>query len=183
MTIAAVVTALVSCGATNLHAGTSRVPIAADDIVAAVRAKGVPVQPAQISFLAAVTASQTAPRLHITGSRKLGNAETAVRFACDTNTLCLPFFVILSGLDDKQEALLSQVAGIKPKSTARTEKPCMHNGDRASLVIEGRNMRITLPVIALQNGRVGETIRVTDTERKKVYRAEVSGPGLLKSVL
>lgn len=183
MTIAAVATALVSCGATSVQASPNRFAITTPDVLAAVSARGVSVQPGQVSFLAPVTARETAPRLHVAGNRKIGNAETAVRFACESNAVCLPFYVIVRGLDERQEALLSQTPGTRAKSPAKTEKPCMRNGDRASLIIESRSMRITLPVIALQSGRVGEIIRVTDAERKKIYRAEISGPGLLKSAL
>lgn len=166
-----------------MQAGHNRFAITTPDVLAAVSARGVSVQPEQVLFLAPVTARETAPRLHVAGNRKLGDSETAVRFACDSNAICLPFYVIVRGLDDGQERLLSRTPGAKTGSPAKTEKPCMRNGERASLIIESRSMRITLPVIALQSGRVGEIIRVTDTERKKIYRAEVSGPGLLKSAL
>jgi flagella basal body P-ring formation protein FlgA len=44
-------------------------------------------------------------------------------------------------------------------------------------------MRITLRVICLENGARGERVRVSSTDHKRIYQAEVIDPGLLKSAL
>jgi flagella basal body P-ring formation protein FlgA len=45
--------------------------------------------------------------------------------------------------------------------------------------LTGEHIRIQLPVICLQNGRLGQTIRVTSKDRRQTFSAEVVGPVVL----
>ena len=59
----------------------------------------------------------------------------------------------------------------------------VHNGKDATLVFEGQNMRMIMPVLCLQNGVRGQRIRVISKDRKKVFLALVTGPGTLTSAV
>jgi hypothetical protein len=175
---------LLAGGGAGFCAGAQRFAISPDAVAQAMRSRGLQVQAEQVWLPGPVSASQAAPRLQIVSARKLNQSEMAVRIECEKNAVCLPFYVVLRGSD--QARILALIAseradGGKLKHAAA--KPCIRTGDRASLVMEKQDMRITLPVIALQSGRPGETIRVTDTDRKKQFRAEVVGPALLKGGL
>jgi flagella basal body P-ring formation protein FlgA len=185
ITAAVSLATLVCGGSADLCASAERFSVSPEAVVQTIRARGLQIEQQQVSFLASITATRAEPQLRIVGARKLDTSRTAVQMSCESNAVCLPFYVILHGDSAEQYRVLTQpIPGAKGKRLPRpVEKPCIRTGDRASLVMENQDMRITVQVIALQNGRTGDTIRVTDTERKKLYRAEVSGPGLLKSAL
>ena len=50
-------------------------------------------------------------------------------------------------------------------------------------VIEGDFLRMTFPVMCLQNGSLGQLVRVLNKETKKTYLAHVTGLGVVTSVL
>jgi hypothetical protein len=56
-------------------------------------------------------------------------------------------------------------------------------GSHATLVIDAQRLHIKLPVICLEQGAPGQTIRVTALDRKQTYKAEVIGSTLLKGTL
>jgi flagella basal body P-ring formation protein FlgA len=47
----------------------------------------------------------------------------------------------------------------------------------------GKDFRATTPVICLENGRQGESIRVSSLDRKRIMVGEIVGPGLLRGDL
>lgn len=53
----------------------------------------------------------------------------------------------------------------------------------AVLVIEGPAFRMTMPVIPLQNGALGQQVRVRNPDTQRIVSAEVVGPGQLHKTL
>ena len=51
----------------------------------------------------------------------------------------------------------------------------VRSGKVAVLVIEGDFLRMTFPVMCLQNGSLGQLVRVLNKETKKTYLAHVTG--------
>lgn len=77
-------------------------------------------------------------------------------------------------------------AGIKISGIAR--KPCWRPivapaGKRATLILENAAMRISLLVIPLERGAMGQQIRVREWRGQRIYEAQVVGPGLLRAGL
>ena len=56
-------------------------------------------------------------------------------------------------------------------------------GDHAVLLLEDSHMRITLPVIAIDSGRVGGEVRVSSLDRKTTFRAIVLESGAVRGDL
>jgi flagella basal body P-ring formation protein FlgA len=56
-------------------------------------------------------------------------------------------------------------------------------GSAVKLLIDGKNMRITVPVVCLQSGRQGQTIRVASSDRKRVYQAQVISQEFVRNTL
>ncbi len=56
-------------------------------------------------------------------------------------------------------------------------------GDPALLSMQIDGVRISIRVICLQRGTLGQIIRVRDAQSHRVYRAEVVSPGLLRAVV
>ena len=59
----------------------------------------------------------------------------------------------------------------------------VHAGSHATLLIDGQRLHIKLPVICLENGVAGHSIRVTALDHKQTYVAEVVDATLLKGTL
>ncbi len=59
----------------------------------------------------------------------------------------------------------------------------LHAGSHATLLIDGQRVHIKVPVICLENGGPGRTIRVTALDHKQTYRAEIVDGTLLKTTL
>jgi len=59
----------------------------------------------------------------------------------------------------------------------------IRTGQRATIVLQGENLRATTSVICLQNGQRGESIRVSSLDRKRIMVGEIVGPGLLHGTL
>jgi flagella basal body P-ring formation protein FlgA len=59
----------------------------------------------------------------------------------------------------------------------------MHDGDPATLVFDNSRLRISLPVICLQSGSRGQTIRVESRDHKRFFKAKIVESGLLKATL
>ena len=101
-----------------------------------------------------------------------------VRLRCEHPNSCLPFYVLCIG--DTGDA-----SG-RPIQPTRTTQPVqqpenmlVRSGKTAILVLEGDYIRMTLPVMCLQNGGLGQQVRVISKETKKtlLWRGS-SGLGL-----
>jgi len=64
-----------------------------------------------------------------------------------------------------------------------TGPPTIKAGARARLELIRQDMLITMPVICLGPGRIGETIRVMDISGRLRYRAKVIGADLVRGEL
>ncbi|HMD96080.1 MAG TPA: flagellar basal body P-ring formation chaperone FlgA [Terriglobia bacterium] len=59
----------------------------------------------------------------------------------------------------------------------------VNQGKLAVLVMEGRSFQISVPVIPLENGVLGQQVRVRNIDSRRVVAAEVVGPGRLRKTL
>jgi hypothetical protein len=156
--------------------------ISAVQVSRAFSAKGIRVVPEQVDFLSPVPTSATDADVRVVSVARLAGDTFKVRMRCQNNE-CLPFYVLLRGVNFSEEQTRQQfprriVNQVNPKS-----RRVVRSGERVTLIVEGKDLRITLPVICLQNGALGQKIRVSSSDHKKIYIAEVTQAGLLKSTL
>lgn len=64
----------------------------------------------------------------------------------------------------------------------RSGRTLAEAGKPAKLLVEGDGFRISMPVICLQRGRMGQTIRALDAAGHHVFWAEVIGAGRLQAI-
>jgi len=162
----------------------SRLVITVEQIAEALRASGVRATTQEIEPLCTVTAAQVNPRLKVVKVEPFDGNSVKVRLQCERTSICLPFYVVLrwqthDGLRDSMSSW-QQAAG---QRRVKPEEILVRSGNSATLVFESPNMRMTLPVTCLQNGARGQRVRVISKDRKKIYMARVTGPGLVSSVL
>ena len=157
-------------------ADNSRTPISREQILSVLDTSGIHITPDQIEQLSIVTASEPKPRLKVISVDVLDGESDKVRLQCEQLSSCLPFFVLLHwGQTGRQNG------GRQP--SLLPESMLVRSGKAAVLVFEGDFLRMTLPVMCLQNGGLGQQVRVLNKETKKTYWARVTALGVVTSVL
>ncbi len=146
---------------------------------------GAPISASQVEFLGEVRAIPNA-KFSVVGVERLHRNGAAVKLRCQRSSDCLPFYVVLHAGDVAKTLArtATEASAGGPGQTSRAEKQrAVKGGDRATLVLEGKDMRIVMPVICLQNGSLGQSIRVSSRDHRKIYEAEVIETGLVKGTL
>jgi len=162
--------------------------VGADRVAAALAARGIPVQPGQVEFLASVRSRRPEPALEIERLQRASRDSILARIHCRTPGECLPFYVVLhfSGKQDAPAMIERMYPVASPaRAASNPVRPnwVVRTGQRATIVLQGENLRATTSVICLQNGQRGESIRVSSLDRKRIMVGEIVGPGLLHGTL
>jgi hypothetical protein len=177
-TLAQIVVTVAQLAFGTVPAHAERTAITPVHITGALSTAGLHVTAGQVESLSLITASEANPRLTATKIESLDANTTKVRLQCERTDVCLPFYVLIHWPEGTKQDV---------KRTAHPRvllEPLMvHNGKDATLVFEGQNMRMIMPVLCLQNGVRGQRIRVISKDRKKVFVARVTGPGTLTSMV
>ena len=162
--------------------------VGADRVAEALAARGISVQPGQLEFLASVKSSRPDPALEIEHLQATSRDSVLARVRCREAGVCLPFLVVLR-LTTKQDpqTILERLPATKvqflPAGNQHRPKWMVKTGQTATFVMQGKDVRATTPVICLQNGRQGESIRVSSLDRKRIMVGEIVAPGLLRGTL
>lgn len=162
--------------------------VGSDTVAAALVARGISVQPSQVEFLAAVKSNHPQPALEIQHLQATTEHSLLARVRCREAGECLPFYVIVHLFDRQQSQVLEHLpTPVSPTQALRAAAPrpdwVVRTGESATFVLEGKDFRATAPVICLQNGKQGETIRVSSLDHKRIMVGEIVGPGLLHGAL
>jgi hypothetical protein len=120
------------------------------------------------------------------------------RLECGAPGQCLPFLVYLPNymreavaVDVSAHAASCRAAQFGERTPARAGPRTrvdgaagltVHTGDRATAVFLADRLRMTASVTCLERGREGDVIRVRAPDGH-IFRARVSGPGMLEAVL
>jgi hypothetical protein len=163
--------------------------VGADQVAAALVKRGIPIQPGQVEFLVSVKSSQLKPALEIDRLQQAGDTLLA-RIHCRQVGECLPFYVVLhpsdrqnAGAMVERSAATATTRPVPIVSHMARPKWVVRSGQRATFVLQGKDLRATTPVICLQDGRQGESIRVSSLDGKRTLVGEIVGPGLLRGAL
>ncbi len=175
----ATVVVLLAAGAARQAYGlpAERSPITREQIHHALGASGAAVDLEQIELLSQMTSAEPNPRLKVVSIEPWNDSTAKVRMHCERAGACLPFYVLLRW--QNQEHATSAMSDWTDSRRAgsprklRGEEILIRTGKAATLVFEGKNMRMTLPVVSLQTGARGQNIRVISKDRKRVYVARI----------
>jgi hypothetical protein len=168
-------------------AAPARNAITTAQIADAISASGAKVTPQQVSLLAEVVATTANPALKVQSVESWGDRRMMVRLECASSEECLPFLVAVR-LNDKA-GMQPQLARSGQSSTAVSrDKPgsnayVLHNGSPVILLLEGNHVHIRLSVVCLENGAVGQTVRVQSSDHLRTYTAEVVDGTVVKGRL
>lgn len=169
-----------------------RFEITTRQIVQALSDKGIHISEKQVSLVASVVSTRHQPLLDILSIepisgplRSTQKTEIAswVKVACHQPNVCLPFYVVVSGLavsvgNVKGSGSADNANGMTPESSK--SDVTMRAGAHAILVLDDNRSHLQLSVITLESGTAGHMIRVTSPDRKHVYSAEIVSEKVLK---
>jgi hypothetical protein len=163
-------------------------PLSPLQIASVLATRGITVLPSQIEWLTEVRANRPDPELEVIAVDAWGKRQAKVRLRCRQSQECLPFYVLINW--PSQSAAQTVIHGLsiaRPHSSAshtpQREPLSVRTGEVATLVIDGDQIRMQMPVICLSNGSVGKRIRVSSLDHKRIFRAEVVGVKLLKGAI
>jgi hypothetical protein len=165
---------------------TERVAISAEQVAGAIAATGAAVRAGQVKFLAQVSASRADIGLEVV-SVKNHDQQATVKLRCHNSRECLPFYVLVEGVGPVSLPVPAPVK-VLPRRDGRpaagtASLSMVRGGDRAMLVLESTDLRISLPVICLESGEQGQKIRVSSRDHKQFYEGEIVAAGFLKGRL
>jgi hypothetical protein len=163
----------------------ARYTISAEQISMAISDAGLPVSPAQVKMLTQVRAATDSPRLNVESIQRLGNNTAIVRMGCGDSAQCLPFFVKaeLSQNAGSEATSLSIVQVLPNSPRASSRQPVMRAGAQAVLLLESERVHIRVPVVCIENGALGQRVRVRAVGNRQLYVAEVVDATSLKGSL
>lgn len=153
--------------------------------------KGFRTTDQEVSLLAKVVATEPNPVLDVLSVDPLGDQSVGehaqtwsrVRMACHLPGRCLPFYAIVKW----PEGVVEDAGGSSTASIAsglqalkRSGVFTIHSGEYATLVMDDDRARIRVSVVSLENGVIGQKIRVASPDHKQKYVAEVVSASLLK---
>lgn len=155
--------------------------ITPQQVADALRTKNMPVTANQVTLPSHIPARISNPLLEVISITTIENSNTRVKLRCSVARDCLPFYAVIRGF---QHGLLAKIASPSlttpnggPVPITTRDRWLVRRGERATLVLQGTRLRVELPVICLANAGAGTTIRVTTTDHKQFYRAQVEKRG------
>jgi hypothetical protein len=165
-------------------AATGRFSISTNEIAAAVFKLGISVEPAEVTILSDVMSTRPTPPLDVRRVEHFGANEFMVRMECASSEDCLPFFARIH-VEQNNVAQMSKLAsGFSPLNGSAASPQSGHtvirSGSSAILSLDGEHVHIRIPVICLENGAAGQTVRATDKDHHRIFLAQVVEDGLLQ---
>jgi hypothetical protein len=175
LALAAVMPAAVS------QAGGARNVISARHLVEALMSAGVIVRPAQIELLSGTSNIGESAKVRVVSVNDRADGSAKVKLRCQDNHECLPFYILVHGLG-RVNGERTRVHAV-PVVQASSLQNVIRGGDHATLILESADSRMSLPVICLQSGVRGQRIRVSSTDHRQFFDAEVVATGMVKGSL
>ncbi len=179
LVFAAVIPAAVS------QPAVARISSQAQRVVDALRLAGVVVAPDQIELLSGVRSAEEGASLRVVSTTDTSPGTAKVKLRCQDNHECLPFYVLVHNLDkaDVGSVRMQAVPVVVPATQASVPQNVIRGGDHATLILESADARMNLPVICLQSGVRGQTIRVASPDHRQFFDGVIVAPGILKGSL
>jgi hypothetical protein len=173
---------IVNAGETSNYA---HVPISREQVADAMVTAGLTADGTQVELLSMVSAKIASPSLQVVSISRTTAGTVGVRLRCRQNGVCLPFYVLVHSKTSAASPRLKadgEVPAGSPQGIAKAASE-IHGGERATLILENADLRISLPVICMQSGSHGQRIRVTSKDGLRFFEGEVIGAGMLKGSL
>jgi len=159
-----------------------RYRIAEADVAKELRVLGLNVSASQVHLPTYISSTTEAPKLEIFAARTIGTNQVRLELNCPTSSECLPFFATVDveepdSFSAEVRLKLRRAIGPNRQPTLPSKEARLTVGSHAVLVIRDGHVDIHLQVLAIDSGAIGQQVRVCTLDRKKVFRATVTGEG------
>ncbi len=193
---------LACCTAVPAQPGPSRFLLSTAQVVSAIEGRQIPSRGIELRLAAPVTSTVPNPLLQIEDIAPVNARELRLRVSCQDHSECLPFFAFatypastdLSSFKNKTEphpaGAPNRASDSKPPVPTQSattvpdgsepHEPAVRSGSPASLDFDEDRVHVRVDVICLENGALGDKVRVTTRDRKRIYVAQVVAPNTLK---
>ena len=163
---------------------SNRFSITRDQVANAIDGAGMQVSAGQVTLLSNIVSATGDPALKVESIEKWGDRKIVVRLECTNPGECLPFIVAvpLSGAAQERLALPPQLEPVSFSGKPR-EPDTIRAGSTAVLFLEGPHVHIQLSVVCLENGSIGQSIRVATRDRRLTFMAEILTNATLRGQL
>ena len=132
------------------------------------------------SFAAVACRGQRGPaRFEIESIQPEADHGMVARIECADPAQCFPFMVALH----VRTALLSRPRRRSRSRQSNSSALLVQPDASAMLLLDGAHVHISIPVICLENGALGQTIRATSPDRHQFYTVQVAGERVLRGRL
>jgi len=166
-------------------AAPRRDAITTTQIAASMTGSGFHTSADQVTLFSDVVATVSNPALKIESMERWNSHQMKVRLACANQEECLPFFVAVYQ-DAPAQSSSANAVGTKAAFAPPVTGPrvlAVHAGTPAILQLEGDHIHIQLSVICLEDGTIGQTVRLASKDRRQNYAAQVVDTARLKGRL
>jgi hypothetical protein len=182
--------ALWAAAALPAAAQSNRFLITRGQVTAAIDGAGMHVSDGQVTLLSDVVSATGNPALKVESVEGWGDRKVMVRLECANPGECLPFIVAVrrGGADQQQLAPSSELQPLSSSGKSRLSEPtrssdALRVGSTAVLLLDGTHVHIQLPVVCLENGSIGQSIRVATRDRRLTFTAEIVSDSTLRGQL
>lgn len=174
---------MISLGGWAQTRGGARFPIRASQVAQVLSRAGMEVTERQVHLGATVWSATQTPSLEVLGTEGLAaGGRVWIEIGCEDRHQCQPFYV--SVLWKGPVPLAGKQAHVEgPGHSASYAPPVIRLGDHATLVVDSPGLHMEIAVIALQNGTVGQVIRLATPDRRQFYQGQVVNKVTLKGSL
>jgi len=117
--------------------------------------------------------------LQVISAERVRDRVLQVRLRCSDSALCGTFLARMVFA----ERLMKPVAPLVELEPAACGPVLTEKAKSATLVLKNESARVSLPVICIDQGRMGERIRVKDRKTGRVFAARVVGSQLVEANL
>ena len=157
-----------------------RYPVPPSAVAAALTSGGLPISAAQLHMPVPLYATTPSPELHIRSAEPRPDGTLRLRVVCGSPVECMPFFASVEGAADAASLARLAVQLAQPAPAAHAAGG-VAPGAHVTLELADQQMRIHLPVIAIDTGAPGAEVRVASLDRKHTWRGVVVDAGTVKS--
>jgi hypothetical protein len=163
---------------------SERFSITRDQVANAIDGAGMQVSAGQVTLLSNMVSTTGKPALKVESIERWGDRKMMVRLECANPGECLPFIVTvpLSGAAQGRLALSPRLQSVSLFANPR-EPDTIRAGSTAVLFLEGQHVHIQMSVVCLENGSIGQRIRVATRDRRLIFTAEIVSDTTLRGQL
>jgi Chaperone for flagella basal body P-ring formation len=155
------------------------------DVQHALSLRNVLIDVRQVDALPVLPKASESAQVAVEDARAWTGSTARIRLRCRTAGECLPFVTMVTWPSESamRNAVQSLQASTVKSKTNVSDRILVKSGAKLTLLIDGDHSQISMPVVALQSGRAGQTIRVVSSDRSHFYSAQIVNREVVREAL